>query len=227
MHNLKIIFISDKHKKRDYFSISIKNAKKYFNQINIEHMHMNNEISLDTRWAIIILNDIDLEKIKQNFVDNFDKNFTLFIYLAKEYTEATVNAAYEKEFDYVINMKLTSPLNFSLFLRNVITKRLKIKQNIQKMILGNLTVDIVSKKVWIGSHELFLTIKEFDFLIVLLNKPNSYVSKNDIFKEVWGTNDYDRTRSVSQYMHRLKNKIGKEYFESNVTLGYMFIPKLL
>ena len=225
MHNLRIVFLNEKHKKLEYFSNAIKNTKKYFDDINIEHIQMSNDLLINDKWMIIIINDIDLEKIKQNFVDNFNKSFTLFIYLAKEYTDAVVNGAYEKEFDYVINMKLTSPLNFSLFLRNVIIKRLEIKQKNQKIISGNLIVDIVSKRTWTEGRELFLTTKEFDVLIVLMKKPNVYVNQNDIFKKVWGTNDYDRTRSVSQYIHRLRNKIGQEYFGSNVNFGYMFIPK--
>lgn len=227
MHNLRIIFIHDKHKKSDYFLNAIKNVKKYFNEIKIEYMQMNNNMAIHDKWIIVILNNIDLDSINQNFVNNFDKTFAIFIYLAEEYNDLTVNDAYEKEFDYVINMKLTSHLNFSLFLRNVISKRLEIKLKNQKIIVGNLITDIVSKKVWIDGHRLFLTKKEFDLLIILLKTPNTYIDSNDIFQKVWGTNDYDRTRSVSQYIHRLRIKIGQEYIGSDTNLGYMFIPKII
>lgn len=210
VNKLDIIFINDKENSHHYFLNAIKNVKNYFDNIQITNIQMSDEISSDKKWIIVILENIPLNLIKHDFVENFNKSFTLFIYLAKDYTDKIVTDAYQKEFDYVMNMKLTSPKNFSLFLRNIINKRIEIKSKNQKVILGDLIIDIINHQLWIAGKEIMLTRKELQVLIELTRKPNEYIELKNIFLNVWKTQDDDRTRVTSQYIHRLKNKIGSD-----------------
>jgi DNA-binding response OmpR family regulator len=87
----------------------------------------------------------------------------------------------------------------------------------------DLAVDLLRHEVWIGNTEIPLTRREWQLLILLVEKPGHLVTTDTIFEsffgEAWAEID---TRGVSQHLARLRRKIGHERIETVTSFGYKF-----
>ena len=83
-----------------------------------------------------------------------------------------------------------------------------------------LNLDIVSKKACIGEKDLTLTKKEFEILLLLLQKQGRVFSREELLKTVWPDDVYVTDRTIDVHMTRLRKKI-VPYDKKVVTrLGY-------
>lgn len=80
------------------------------------------------------------------------------------------------------------------------------------IIYKDLIADFVESKFSVNGKEIKLTSKEVDLLRYLLNNRESFIPKKKVFKDVWGFEEMDTTRTVDQMIFKLKNKIGRDYF---------------
>lgn len=91
-----------------------------------------------------------------------------------------------------------------------------------------LEIEAVSRKVLLDGKEVVLTVKEFDVLIYLAQRPNRVVTKNEIYEAVWrdelGDGYYN---SVAVHVKRIRKKIevdpeNPQYVETVWGVGYRF-----
>lgn len=87
----------------------------------------------------------------------------------------------------------------------------------------NIIADFAENKFSINNKNIKLTTKEVDLLRFLLKNINKYLTKDKIFKEVWGYDEEDTTRTVDQMIFKLKKKIGADYFEIKRNKGIKFL----
>jgi len=78
---------------------------------------------------------------------------------------------------------------------------------------GELRVDADSRQVWLSGQEIHLTPIEFQLLYYLISRPGQTVSKESLFREVWGYDFAGGTNLVEVGVRRLREKI--EYDPSN------------
>ncbi|MFV0424777.1 MAG: winged helix-turn-helix domain-containing protein [Bacilli bacterium] len=86
----------------------------------------------------------------------------------------------------------------------------------------NLLIDYNKKKVYIDNNVLNLTYKEFMIIYILIKNINKYISKQELIKLIWNSNE--KTRSVDTYVCTLKRKI-KPYninIKNKRNIGYIF-----
>ena len=82
-------------------------------------------------------------------------------------------------------------------------RRRKLDGN-QSVQLGNLTLDLPSRRVTVGGAELVLNRKEYDILLYLLTNKDRLVQKTSLAEHVWG--DYiDETDSFEFIYSQIKN----------------------
>lgn len=86
----------------------------------------------------------------------------------------------------------------------------------------NIIADFAENKFLINNKKIRLTTKEVDLLRFVLKNKGKYISKNKIFKEVWGYDEIDTTRTVDQMVFKLKKKIGPDYFDIKRQKGIKF-----
>ena len=72
---------------------------------------------------------------------------------------------------------------------------------------GNVHVDFKAYRAKKGDEEVSLSAKEFELLKYLAQRPDVAVSRNQLLDEVWGYNNYPTTRTVDNFIARLRNKI--------------------
>ncbi|MGI9557189.1 MAG: response regulator transcription factor [Solirubrobacterales bacterium] len=73
--------------------------------------------------------------------------------------------------------------------------------------VGTLEVDLDGRRVRLDGHEVDLTRKEFDLLAVLVRRPGSVVSREDIMSQVWDENWFGPTKTLDVHLSALRRKI--------------------
>ncbi len=83
-----------------------------------------------------------------------------------------------------------------------------------------LVIDITKKRASIDGHEVALTKKEFEILLLLLQNKGRVFSREDILNRIWSDEVYVLDRTIDVNITRLRKKIGA-YGKRIVTrLGY-------
>lgn len=93
--------------------------------------------------------------------------------------------------------------------------------------VGVLSIDKEDRRVFIEESEVFLTQKEFDLLLFLVENPNRVFSKEELFERVWGYDALSDTTTITVHIARIREKIelkskGSQYLETVWGAGYRF-----
>lgn len=97
-------------------------------------------------------------------------------------------------------------------------------EEVKELKYESLTIDLRSKKCYIGGEEQTLTKKEFEILRLLLEHPGQVFSREEILSRVWSDEVYVLDRTIDVNITRLRKKIGKygHYIVTRLGYGYCF-----
>ena len=101
------------------------------------------------------------------------------------------------------------------------------KSTNDKISIKGLTIDKLSRMVFLNGKEISLTATEFDLLYFLASNPNRVFSKDEIFTHVWGMESLGDVASVVVYIKKLREKLEisqteQKYIETIWGVGYKF-----
>ena len=77
--------------------------------------------------------------------------------------------------------------------------------------IGDLRMDLLSRKVSRGQREIELQPREFTLLEYLMRNSGNVVSKTMILEHVWDYHFDPQTNVVDVLVHRLRTKIDKDF----------------
>jgi len=91
-----------------------------------------------------------------------------------------------------------------------------------------LTIDEEKHEVLLDNRQVELNPKEFRLVLVLLQKMDSLVSRQDLIREVWGEDYYGDTRTLDVHIRRIREKMsyhnfGKDYIKTVHGYGYKMV----
>ncbi len=94
--------------------------------------------------------------------------------------------------------------------------------------IGELSLNIDSRRVYMNEKEIILTRKEFDILLLLVQNREIVLSKETIFDKVWGYDFFGDISTVAVHIRKLREKIElnpkkPKYIETVWGTGYRFI----
>lgn len=97
----------------------------------------------------------------------------------------------------------------------------------EKVEIGEISIDIIARKVLINEKEIYLTVKEFDLLWLLCKNPNKVFSKEELFEKIWGWDPIGDITTVTVHIRKLREKIERDpsnpqYIETIYGSGYRF-----
>lgn len=102
-------------------------------------------------------------------------------------------------------------------------------KNHQKHILefGDLQIDCMSYSVHVGGQAINLTAKEFELLSFLANHPNQVFTKEQLFDQVWGFEEFGDLNTITVHVRKIREKIEKdpskpEFIKTVWSVGYKF-----
>lgn len=84
------------------------------------------------------------------------------------------------------------------------TQKVEREESIQ---VGNLKILPKAYQVFKKSEEIFLTNREFELLLFLVENPNIVFSKDILFDRIWGMDSMGDTATVMVHVNRLRDKI--------------------
>ncbi len=98
----------------------------------------------------------------------------------------------------------------------------KKKKDHNKITIGDLSIDRSSYTVTSGEEKINLPKKEFELLYFLAQNPGKVFSRDDLLKNIWGTDVYVLARTVDVHIRKVREKIGEGYISTVKGVGYKF-----
>ncbi|GAB3902820.1 response regulator transcription factor [Kibdelosporangium lantanae] len=95
-----------------------------------------------------------------------------------------------------------------------------------KIVLGDLEIDPVERRVHRAGEPAHLTPTEFELLVHLAGRPRAVVPRDRLLTEVWGWSDAAGTRTVDSHIKALRRKLGPDLIRTVHGVGYALeVPK--
>ncbi len=88
--------------------------------------------------------------------------------------------------------------------------------------VGDLTIDKSSYTVFKDSVKIVLPKKEFELLYFLGQHPNKVFNRDDLLKNIWGSDVYVVPRTIDVHIRKIREKIGEEFIKTIKGIGYKF-----
>jgi DNA-binding response OmpR family regulator len=96
----------------------------------------------------------------------------------------------------------------------------------QKLVESNgIIVDPTKRLVKIDNKEIHLPNKVFNLLHYFISHKNEVLTREQIFKDIWGFDFYIKGRTVDIHIKKLRNFLPQNYIETTIGRGYTWIEK--
>jgi len=149
-------------------------------------------------------------------------NNTYIIFLtarAEEYSEV---AGFEAGADDYIT-KPIKPRALISRLNAMFRRKKNLADQKNHIEIRDLIIDKTSYAITVGNRQVTLPKKEFELLYFLANNPNKVYNRDELLKNVWGTDVYVLARTVDVHIRKVREKIGDGYISTVKGVGYKFI----
>lgn len=107
--------------------------------------------------------------------------------------------------------------------RAVMRRSTVVKVDDQKVVIGDLVIDLKTRRVTVGSQAAHLTRTEFSLLAELAQNLDAVLTHRELLVRVWGPEYFDASHYLHIYFGRIRNKIGDKYgnlLETVPGMGY-------
>jgi len=172
----------------------------------------------------LILMDIMMPKMDgieacRHIKENPKMKNTFIIFLtarAEEYSEIAA-------FEVGANDYITKPIKPRALLSRISayfkreTKTVSLPETINIL---NLVIDKAGYTVHQNGVKLVLPKKEFELLYFLAQQPNIVFNRDELLKNIWGTDVYVVPRTVDVHIRKIREKIGDDIIKTIKGIGY-------
>lgn len=188
---------------------SFENGKKFLEQFKLETPDI---VLLDLMLPDMSGSDI-IKKIRSN--QKYD-NVHIIVVSAKHMTMDKVENLDLGADDYI-----EKPFDLLELMSRVEAhaRRLR-KSNLIK--IGDIELDIAKRECIYQNKPVDLTVKEFDILLLLAKNAPDVLSRDQIFEEIWNTNQIVESRSLDMHIKTLRSKLNDDgkLIKSIYGIGY-------
>ena len=185
------------------------------------------DLAATEKYDLIIL-DIMLPGISGfDVLENLNRfgiQVPVIITSALSSSERVVEGLDKGAIDYV-----KKPFEFNEFLARIraVTRKGHGK-NISRYQVGNLSMDLLSRKVLYQEEEVILTKREFSLLELLLSNCNRIISKTEMAEKVWEVNFDMGSNVIEVHLSQLRKKLGNgDFIQTKVGIGYYIEGELI
>jgi DNA-binding response OmpR family regulator len=88
------------------------------------------------------------------------------------------------------------------------------------IVVGDLEINRMERRVTRAGAEAHLTPTEFDLLVYLARRPKAVLPRERLLAEVWGWADASGTRTVDSHVKALRHKLGADLIRTVHGVGY-------
>lgn len=130
--------------------------------------------------------------------------------------------AKDSEFDIVTGLDsgaddyVTKPFGMMALLSRIkavlrrYEKNNAIQSDAKELSLGNIKLNENSHTVFVGEKQIFLTVKEFDLLALLIENKGNVLTREQLLNSIWKIDADIESRTVDVHVRTLRQKIGDE-----------------
>jgi DNA-binding response OmpR family regulator len=86
--------------------------------------------------------------------------------------------------------------------------------------VGDVVLDLPSRRVHRGDEEIHLTPTEFDLIVHLASDPDRVMTREELLAAVWGYEDGSGERTVDSHVRAVRRKLGNEIVRTVHGVGY-------
>jgi DNA-binding response OmpR family regulator len=86
--------------------------------------------------------------------------------------------------------------------------------------VGSLTLDLLSRRVWVGDQFVELSAREFLLIEVMMRHPTQVMTREQLLDRIWGYDSDPGTNIVNVYIGHLRRKLGDGAIETVRGVGY-------
>ena len=148
-----------------------------------------------------------------------DKFIIFLTARSEEYSEI---AAFEMGADDYIT-KPIKPRALISRINALFRREVKKDSGSSKISIGNLEIDRVSYTVKLDNKKIILPKKEFELLFFLAQNPDQVFGRDDLLKNIWGSDVYVLARTVDVHIRKVREKIGDGFIITIKGVGYKFV----
>ncbi len=143
-----------------------------------------------------------------------------------------------EEIDRVLGLEmgaddfLAKPFSFRELLARIqaMLRRIELDRKVKQpktMSLRQISLDPVARRAFSGKKEIQLSAREFDLLAILMKNAGRAMSRDDLIKQVWGSDWVGDPRTLDVHVRWLRLKIEEdpaspEYIQTVRGFGYRF-----
>lgn len=134
--------------------------------------------------------------------------------------------------EYGADDYVTKPFNIlelKARIKAILRRAQPVDKSVQKKTIevGDLRLELSSRRVFIKNREMNLTAKEFDMLELFATHPGKVYSREQLLSTIWGKEYPGDVRTVDVHVRRLREKIEPnpgqpEYIYTKWGVGYYF-----
>ena len=107
---------------------------------------------------------------------------------------------------------LAKPFSFNVLLARIRALMRRPQQSIgERLVVGDLEMDLIDKRVTRAGTLLKLSVKEFSILEYLMRNPDRVLSKNNIISHVWDFDADILPNNVEVFINLLRGKVDKPF----------------
>lgn len=188
---------------------SFENGKKFLEQFKLETPDI---VLLDLMLPDMSGSDI-IKKIRSN--QKYD-NVHIIVVSAKHMTMDKVENLDLGADDYI-----EKPFDLLELMSRVEARARRLrKSNLIK--IGDIELDIAKRECIYQNKPVDLTVKEFDILLLLAKNAPNVLSRDQLFEEIWNTNQIVESRSLDMHIKTLRSKLNDDgkLIKSIYGIGY-------
>lgn len=131
-------------------------------------------------------------------------------------TPILILTARTDEVDMVIGLDsgaddyVTKPFRLAELLARVraLLRRSAADPSDSELLAQDVRVDLAAHRAFVGDRELSLAAKEFDLLRALMLEVGNVVSRDELMREVWGSDPQGSTKTLDMHVSWLRRKLG-------------------
>ena len=103
-----------------------------------------------------------------------------------------------------------------------VLRRCEPDETVQKLTVGDITLNNLRHTVTVKDERITLTFKEFEILKLFMTHPGVVYSRDKLLSEVWGGDYLGESRTVDMHIKTLRQKLGDagKYIETVIGVGY-------